>query len=1058
MDSMSMDDLYNNLKVYESVVKGMSNSSLSKQNMAFVSSSNNNSNNEAANTAHGVSFASTQVNTSNIGSLSDVVICAFLASQPNSPQIAHEDLQQIYPDDLEEMDLRWQMAMLTMRARRLGGYYWSDQAEKGPNYALMTLSSESVEERIEFFKTNESTYLQDILGLNFEIHCNEITIRELRKKLDIVQKEKDSIQLNVDKLKNASKSLNKLIDSQIVDNCEKGLGYKSYNAVPPPHTRKFMPPKLDLSFTGLEEFASEPIVEKSKAMFSEDEPVAKSSAKELKEPVRKNTDVTIIEEWVSDDEEENVIQPKVENKTVKPSVVKKEYVKPKNARKIVKPFESHSQNTHTKRGNQRNWNNMMSQRLGSNIEMFNQACYVCGSFDHLQANCTYHQKHFKNQRMIMKRLMEDMLLFEGTPKEGKSQAKANEGFFVRYSLNSKAFRVFNSRTRIVEENLHIRFSENTPNVVRSGPDWLFDIDALTRTINYEPIVVGTQSNGFAGTKVNDNASQASKKKVPEKYYILLPLWTADPSFSQDPKSFHDDGFKPSCDDEKKVDEDPRKESECNDQETKDSVNITNKVNTVSSTINVACTNEVNVFDDGAEADMNDLDITIQVSPISTTRIHKDHHLDQVIGDVQSAIQTRKMNKLDKRGIMIRNKVRLVAQGYTQEEGIDYDEVFAPIARIEAIRLFLAYTSFKDFVVYQMDVKGTFFYGKIEEEVYVCQPPRFEDPYFPDKLYKVEKAIYRLHQAPRAWEVQIHAKVDGKDIIITESSVRRDLQLVDEDGIDCLLNSTIFEQLTLMGNLDSFGKFLMYPRFVQTFLDIQLDELPTHKKIYVSPSHTKKFFDNMKRIGKGFSGRVTPLFPTMVVQNQAEMGKDEVVYNELDDRLVRAATTASRLEAELDSGNIDKTQSKATPNEPSFPATSSGGGPRCQEAMRDTPTQTRVLDLENELKMTKTAHKTDVDGLKERVKKLEKKHKSRTHKLKRLYKVGLTAKVEESSNDNADLGENASKQGRIESIDADEDIILVRAHEDNASVYRDDENIVEEVVEDIITVKLILDVV
>ncbi|GKA90663.1 putative ribonuclease H-like domain-containing protein [Tanacetum coccineum] len=108
------------------------------------------------------------------------------------------------------------------------------------------------------------------------------------------------------------------------------------------------------------------------------------------------------------------------------------------------------------------------------------------------------------------------------------------------------------------------------------------------------------------------------------------------------------------------------------------------------------------------------------------------------------------NKKDERGIVVKNKARLVAQGHTQEEGIDYDEVFAPVARIEAIRLFLAYASFKDFVVYQMDVKSAFLYGKIEEEVYVCQPPGFEDPHFPNKVYKVEKALYGLHQAPRAW--------------------------------------------------------------------------------------------------------------------------------------------------------------------------------------------------------------------------------------------------------------------------------------------------------------------
>ncbi|GJS03697.1 putative ribonuclease H-like domain-containing protein [Tanacetum coccineum] len=108
------------------------------------------------------------------------------------------------------------------------------------------------------------------------------------------------------------------------------------------------------------------------------------------------------------------------------------------------------------------------------------------------------------------------------------------------------------------------------------------------------------------------------------------------------------------------------------------------------------------------------------------------------------------NKRDERGVVVRNKARLVAQGYTQEEGIDYDEVFAPVARIEAIRLFLAFASFMGFIVYQMDVKSAFLYGTIDEEVYVSQPPGFVDPDHPNKVYKVVKALYGLHQAPRAW--------------------------------------------------------------------------------------------------------------------------------------------------------------------------------------------------------------------------------------------------------------------------------------------------------------------
>nr|GEX85792.1 copia protein [Tanacetum cinerariifolium] len=145
--------------------------------------------------------------------------------------------------------------------------------------------------------------------------------------------------------------------------------------------------------------------------------------------------------------------------------------------------------------------------------------------------------------------------------------------------------------------------------------------------------------------------------------------------------------------------------------------------------------------------MPDLEDT---ADLQDTKIFGGAYDDEVEG--KHAIGTKRVyrNKKDKREIVVRNKARLVSQGYIQEEGIDYDKVFALVARIEAITLFLAYASFMEFIVYQMDVKSAFMYGTIEEEVYVCQPPGFEDPYFPNKVYKVEKALYSLHQAPRAW--------------------------------------------------------------------------------------------------------------------------------------------------------------------------------------------------------------------------------------------------------------------------------------------------------------------
>nr|GFA60132.1 retrovirus-related Pol polyprotein from transposon TNT 1-94 [Tanacetum cinerariifolium] len=114
---------------------------------------------------------------------------------------------------------------------------------------------------------------------------------------------------------------------------------------------------------------------------------------------------------------------------------------------------------------------------------------------------------------------------------GKFDEKADEGFFVGYSTNSKAFRVFNSRTRIVEENLHVKFSETTPNIIRIGPNWIFDIDALTKSINYKPVVAGNQSNGGTGIKACDIVGKTRIETVPDKDYILLPLWTQDPLLS-----------------------------------------------------------------------------------------------------------------------------------------------------------------------------------------------------------------------------------------------------------------------------------------------------------------------------------------------------------------------------------------------------------------------------------------------------------------------------------------------------------------------------------------------
>ncbi|GJU34378.1 putative ribonuclease H-like domain-containing protein [Tanacetum coccineum] len=439
-------------------------------------------------------------------------------------------------------------------------------------------------------------------------------------------------------------------------------------------------------------------------------------------------------------------------------------------------------------------------------------------------------------------------------KLGKFDGKSDEGFFVGYSLSSKAFRVYNIRTRKVQENLHIGFLENKPMIEGNGPKWLFDLDSLTQLMNYVPMVAGTFSNDFVGIQGVSESSTSSQQDQDNQDCIVMPIWK-DTSYFDDasPRSVADaqiqdqNGLHDEIDDSEKTHDDSSLQNNGTaDQQVntaRPEVNTgSREVSTAVPEVNTATpedlvgpspTSEDTQVED-QEIELGNIPPSYAVPTTPHTRIHKDHPIDHVIGDVQSSVQTRRMktsysekgflsaiyegkthqdlhtclfvcflsqeepkrvskalsdpawveamqeellqfklqkvwvlvdlpkghraigtkwvyrNKKDERGIVIRNKARLVAQGHTQEEGIDYDEVFAPVARIEAIRIFLAYASYMGFMVYQMDVKSAFLYGQIEEEVYVCQPPGFEDPDHPDKVYKVVKALYGLHQAPRAW--------------------------------------------------------------------------------------------------------------------------------------------------------------------------------------------------------------------------------------------------------------------------------------------------------------------
>ncbi|GKA62675.1 putative ribonuclease H-like domain-containing protein [Tanacetum coccineum] len=565
---------------------------------------------------------------------------------------------------------------------------------------------------------------------------------------------------------------------------------------------------------------------------------------------------------------------------------------------------------------------------------------------------------------------------------GKFDGKADEGFFVGYSINSKAFRVFNTRTRKVEENLHITFLENKPNVAGSGPDWLFDIDLLTNSMNYEPITAGNQTNkntegvvaDDAGKKTNEKPANKGERNGQEKEggasnkesYATSTnrVSTISPSVSATRQSF---------DNANDLLTDPFM------------LDLEGTVDLLNTGIFSSAFDDE---DEGAEVDINNMETTMNVSPIPITRIHKDHPKDQIIGDINSATQTRRMTKISKEHALVSyiNKQRRtnhkdyqnclfacflsqkepkkVIQALDdpswiqamQEELLQFklQKVWTLIdlpngkrangtkwvfrnkkdergiivrnkARlIEAIKLFLAYTSFMGFIVYRMGVKSAFLYGTIEEEVYVYQPPGFEDPQFLDKVYK-EKGDILLVQ------VYIDDIIFGstkKSLCVEfEQMMHKRSLFIKKDKGDILF------QMSSMGELTFFLGLQVQQKEDGIFISQDKYVVDIFKKFdFTTVKAASTLIETNKALNKDEEAEdvdvhlyrsmirslmyLTASRPDIIFVIICAL-QDETVYKEWEDRMERAATTASSLEAEQDSGNINRTQSMATLNE-SFP--------------------------------------------------------------------------------------------------------------------------------------------
>nr|GEY14317.1 putative ribonuclease H-like domain-containing protein [Tanacetum cinerariifolium] len=377
---------------------------------------------------------------------------------------------------------------------------------------------------------------------------------------------------------------------------------------------------------------------------------------------------------------------------------------------------------------------------------------------------------------------------------------ADEGYIVGYSASNKAYRVYNVPNKRVEETMNLRFLEEKPNVQGLGYEWYFNLDYLTDTLGYKHV----QANQSAGAQeATTNPAGTEPKHTSGDEVDDSPLNSADEIFQKKLTRLKGQEQRATYDAESfglgfanDLEELQKRASE--KIVPPGSIPVPTGSIPVHAGDTMVSTDDVPVHTSSStDSFFNDEPTTrfptstVEVSPVATKQINTIHPQSLIIKDHTSAVQTRSkvkqtttdfqhclfacfLSQVEPRSVAqaledpswvdamqeemqqfkFQNVWVLVdlpkAQGHRQEEGIDYDEVFALVAGIEAIRLFLAFASYMGFMVYQMDIKSAFLYVRIDEEVYVTQPKGFVDPQHPKKVYKVVKALYGLHQAPRAW--------------------------------------------------------------------------------------------------------------------------------------------------------------------------------------------------------------------------------------------------------------------------------------------------------------------
>nr|GEW19296.1 hypothetical protein [Tanacetum cinerariifolium] len=621
-ETISLDDLYNNLKIYEPKLTRSSSTSQNPQNVAFVSSNSTNSTsstNEVDNTAFGVSTPYSQgntVNSTSVDNLSDAVICAFLASQPNSPQLTREDLEQIDHDDLEEMDLHWVIAMLTIRAKRFIKITGRNLDINGQKISF----DRSKIECFNYYKNGhfarECRALKNQENKQIKYGRKTMPMENPTENALIAQDEiggydwsyqaEEEHPTNYALMALTSSGSSSSLDFE-VDSCSRicikayATLKEQYDSLSSDYKKNYIPPKPDLMF--IDEQVESESVDVVSNVTSSDVKTIKSKHESVgvktkgvystveTKPVRKNGfSPQIIKDWNFNDESKVEFEPKVEVKIVRPSIKKIKFVK--TAREKVENVATPKQNKHYPRGDQRNWNNLMSQRLGTTKDETSRILktFITGIENQLDCkvkvircdNGTEFKNSVMNQFCDMKGIKREFSVVRTPKKNGVAERKnrtlieatrtmlvdsklpttfwaevVNTACYVQNRAlvvkphNKTLYELIRGRPPLIDFiksfRCHVTILNTRDSLGKfdrkadegflsgNGPDWLFDIDSLTISMNYKPVVAEKQTNGIAGTKDNIVAGQAKKKKELEQEYILIPICTNDPLISQGPK-------------------------------------------------------------------------------------------------------------------------------------------------------------------------------------------------------------------------------------------------------------------------------------------------------------------------------------------------------------------------------------------------------------------------------------------------------------------------------------------------------------------------------------------